>query len=93
LQALFPDQSETSRYRIAVMDRDGSNRRLIFPSEENVGMEPQQNWGAWSPATLPESQDYALAVIYQGNLWIVNTSSGDAIQITADGLTTRVLWR
>ncbi len=25
LQAIFPDQSETSRYRLVVMDRDGSN--------------------------------------------------------------------
>ncbi len=98
LQALFPDQSETSRYRLVVMDRDGSNRKPIFPAEDKVGMEPQQNWGAWSPAPLPDAagssgQDYALAVIYQGNLWIVNVNTGAAEQITGDGLTTRILWR
>lgn len=99
LQALFPDQSETSRYRVYVMDRDGSNRRAVFPPGENSGMEPQQYWGAWSPAPLAEGvlgsrgSDYGLAVIYQGNLWIVNAANGESVQITGDGLTTRALWR
>lgn len=99
LQALFPDQSETSRYRLAVMDRDGSNRRVIFPDEEDPGMEPQQHWGDWSPAPLAadvlgsSGSDYALAVIYQGNLWIVNANTGEMVQITGDGLTTRAVWR
>ena len=100
LQALFPDQSETSRYRVTVMDRDGSNRRSIFPPEQSAGMEPQQYWGVWSPTEMPnaegstlESTGYALAVIYQGNLWLVNTVSGEAFQVTGDGLTTRLLWK
>ena len=100
LQALFPDQSETSRYRVTVMDRDGSNRRTIFPQEESAGMEPQQHWGVWSPTEMPkvegstlETTGYALAVIYQGNLWLVNTVSGEAFQVTGDGLTTRLVWR
>ncbi len=100
LQALFPDQSETSRYRVTVMDRDGSNRRSIFPPEETTGLEPQQHWGAWSPSEMPvaegstlETTGYALAVLYQGNLWLVNTSSGEAFQVTGDGLTTGLIWR
>ncbi len=100
LQALFPDQSETSRYRVTVMDRDGSNRRSLFPPEESAGMEPQQHWGVWSPAAMPavegstlETTGYSLAVIYQGNLWLVNTVNGEAFQVTGDGLTTRLLWR
>jgi hypothetical protein len=97
LQALFPEQSETSRYRLAVLDRDGSNRSLIFPPEDKPGLDPQQFWGAWSPAPLKDKDGnelgYALAVIYQGNLWIVNVRTGQAQQITADGLTRRVVWR
>jgi hypothetical protein len=92
LQAIFPEQSENSRYRLAVMDRDGSNRRVLFPAEGTPGLEPQLHWGAWSPAPLPESEQYAIAVLYQGNLWMVNTISGEAAQITGDGLTTRVIW-
>ena len=45
LQAEIPDRSETSRYRIAVMDRDGSNRRTLFPEDESPGLEPQQSLG------------------------------------------------
>jgi hypothetical protein len=93
LQAQTPEQSQTSRYRMVVMDRDGSNRRSLFPSEESAGLEPQENWGAWSPARLPDSGGMALAVIYQGNLWIVDVQTGEAMQVTGDGLTTRVVWR
>ena len=94
LQAIFPGQSDTSRYQVQIMDRDGSNRRTLFPGGElSGGMEPQQDWGAWSPAPMPESGHTALAVIYQGNLWLVDTVSGEAKQITGDGLTTRVLWK
>jgi hypothetical protein len=93
LQAQFPERSETSHYRLGIMDRDGSDRRLLFPPEESTGLTPQVHWGAWSPAALPESGNYAVAVIYEGNLWLVDAATGRATQVTGDGLTTRVLWR
>jgi hypothetical protein len=93
LQAVFPEQSETSRYRLVVMDRDGSNRRSLFPTEESIGLEPQLNWGAWSPAPMESNGNYAIAVLHQGNLWLVDTINGEAIQVTGDGLTTRLIWR
>jgi hypothetical protein len=93
LQAIFPTQSETSRYRLTVMDRDGSNRQELFPAEESPGLEPQQHWGTWSPTTMPESGNFAIALLYQGNLWLVDAFSGEAWQITGDGLTTRIIWR
>jgi hypothetical protein len=93
LQAIFPEQSETSRYRLTVMDRDGSNRRGLFPAEGRGGLVPQQNWGAWSPAAMPETGNYAVAVLYQGNLWFVDVVTGEALQITSDGLTTRIIWK
>jgi hypothetical protein len=91
LQALFPAQSETSRYRLTVMDRDGSNRRELFPVEGAGGLEAQRV--VWSPASLEESQALALAVIYEDNLWLVDSTSGEAWQITGDGLTSRVDWK
>jgi len=42
LQAIFPNQSNTSRYRLLVMDRDGSNRHAIFPEESSPGIEINQ---------------------------------------------------
>lgn len=93
LQAETPERSDTSRYRLVVMDRDGSNRRTLFPDSESPGLDPQEHWGAWSTALMPGSDHLGLAVIYQGNLWLVDAHSGEAFQVTGDGLTTRVIWR
>ncbi len=93
LQAIFPTQSDSSRYRLSVMDRDGSNRRVLFPMEGSSGLSPQQDWGAWSPEPMPDSGNFSIALIYQGNLWLVDTTTGQGQQISGDGLTTRVIWK
>jgi resuscitation-promoting factor RpfB len=93
LQAIFPAQSETSRYQLAVMDRDGSNRRIIFPPEGAPGLTPQARWGAWSPEPLADTGSLAIALIYQDNLWVVDSAAGNARQITGDDLITRVDWK
>lgn len=93
LQAAFPTQSETSRYRLAVMDRDGSNPHAIFPADGSPGITPQRDWGAWSPEPMAENGNYAIALVYQGNLWLVDTVTRQAQQVTGDGLTTRVIWK
>jgi len=95
LQAIFPTQSDTSRYRLVVMDRDGSNRRVLFPTEGAPGLEPQQV--LWAPQPTGEEQTnptgYWLAVIYQGNLWLVHSQTGEHRQLTGDGLVDRMDWR
>jgi resuscitation-promoting factor RpfB len=93
LQSIFPTQSETSRYRLVVMDRDGSGRRILFPAEGSPGINPQMGWGAWSPDKLAGSNSYNLAVIYQNNLWMIDVNSGEARQITGDDLVSRVDWK
>jgi hypothetical protein len=93
LQAQSPEKSQTSRYRLMVMDRDGSNRRALFPKEDLPGLEPQIGWGTWSMDRLPGSKNLALAVIYEGNLWLVDAQTGASWQVTGDGLTTRMLWK
>jgi hypothetical protein len=91
LQAQFPSQSESSPYRLMVMDRDGSNQRSLFPAEGEPGLEPQQI--VWSPEPLSEEGGYATAVIYQGNLWLVGVNSSQANQITGDQMVSRIVWR
>lgn len=91
LQAVFPRQSETSPYRLVVMDRDGSNQSVLFPPQGEPGLEPQQV--VWSPAPLTNSGNYAVAVLYQGNLWLVDSVRGEARQLTGDGLIKRINWR
>jgi hypothetical protein len=91
LQAIFPDQSAVSRYNLVVMDHDGSNRRALFPPEGSAGLEPQTP--AWAPGQLPEQPGSFVAVIYQGNIWLVDAVSGTASQVTGDGLASRLDWR
>jgi len=91
LQAIFPEQSETSRYRIVVMDRDGSNRRTIFPANDAPGLEPQIP--AWAPDLIAGQSGDFIAVIYQGNLWLVDSGNSQAYQVTGDGLVTRIDWK
>jgi hypothetical protein len=91
LQAIFPDQSETSRYRLVVIDRDGSNQRVLFPPADLTGVEPQTP--VWAPQPiLGQSGDF-LAIVYQGNLWLIDSGDGQAYQITGDGLISLIDWK
>ena len=91
LQAIFPEQSETSRYRVVVMDRDGSNQRTIFPANDAPGLQPQTP--VWAPDQIDGQNDDFIAVVYQGNLWLVDSGSNQAYQVTGDGLVTRIDWK
>jgi len=89
LQAIFSEQSDTSRYRLMIADRDGSNRRALFPADGSSGLDPQRI--VWEPAEgdLPSSR---IAFIANGNLWLLDVNSGEARQLTGDGLISRVDW-
>ncbi|OQY31050.1 MAG: hypothetical protein B6I38_06400 [Anaerolineaceae bacterium 4572_5.1] len=93
LQANFPKQSEKLSYRVAVIDRDGSNQRIIFPPLEQPALEPQRHWGVWSPAGVDSTSGQFLALIYQDDIWIVNTVTEEAWQITGSGEVLRVDWK
>jgi len=88
LGAILPDQSETSRYNLKLMDRDGSNQRKYYPDEGIQGLLPQTL--KWSPSW---SDDQLIAGIAQGNLILVNTDLGSIKQITGDGSISKVDWK
>jgi hypothetical protein len=93
LQAIFPGQSDSSRYRLMVMDRDGSNQMALFPSLASQGIEPSRDWGQWSPDPMETSGHYSIALLYQGNIWLVDVVTGESWQVTGDGQIVRILWR
>jgi resuscitation-promoting factor RpfB len=86
LQAIDSNvDSSKSRYRLGVMDRDGSNVHFIFPPEGLPGLAANQTV-SWSP------DGKRLAVIYEGNLWLVDAETSISQQLTGDGLSARVVW-
>jgi resuscitation-promoting factor RpfB len=82
LQSTNPLDSVSSRYQLIVMDRDGSNRRIAFPSADEPGLSPgdlDYKGFVWSP------NGREIALIYQGNLFLVDVITGLKQQITQDG--------
>lgn len=87
LQANTPRDSAYSRYRLVVMDRDGSNSRVVFPSIDQPGILPQIT--AWSP------DGRQIAVVDpgpKGNIVLVDVVTGFAQQITTDGQSSSPRW-
>lgn len=92
LQAIFPAASATSRYSLVVINNDGTNPCSLFPAEGQPGLEPQTRTLAWAPSLLANGGDF-IGVIYAGNLWIVDATSGQSQQVTGDGLTSNIDWK
>jgi resuscitation-promoting factor RpfB len=90
MQAIFPSQSSISRYKLVVSDMDGTNSKVLFPIEGQSGLEPQNP--IWSPEETENGNKY-IAIIYEGNLWIVDEESGLSQQVTGDGLTKHIDWK
>lgn len=88
LGAILPDQSETSRYNLKLMDRDGSNQQKFYPGEGIQGLSPQLI--QWSPSFV---EDQLQAVLAQGNLLLINTETGAIKQITGDSSISKIDWK
>jgi hypothetical protein len=87
LRAFSPSQSDISAYELMVATPEGEIMPL-FPPEGATGLQPQRV--AWSPSG---EDGPMLAFVYQGNLWVVNVLSGEAEQLTGDGLVTTLSWQ
>lgn len=90
LQAIFPDKSDTSRYRLLVMDQDGSNQQILFPAEGLLGIDPQEI--QWEPSTNEHSEN-RIGIIAGGNIFFINVNTGEYQQITGDGSVNMMDWR
>jgi hypothetical protein len=67
------------------MDRDGSNKRSVFPREGEVGM-ARPITHAWSP------DGRQLVTLYLGDLYLVDILSGRVQRMTGDGQSTQLDW-
>jgi len=85
MQADTPLDSLDGNYRLMVMDRDGSNAKVVFPQPDQPGLKRDAVF-AWS------SDAKQLAVTTDGNLWVVDLASGKSQQLTGDGQTSNPVW-
>jgi len=83
-----PFESNQSRYSLLLVDRDGSNRRRVFPPDDALGLQGRPDL-AWSPDGAQLVITYqtrpAAGGVYQGDLYLVDAISGDLQQLTTDG--------
>ena len=91
LQARDPHNSNNSEYDLIVADRDGSNQRLLFPAPGQPGIR-RTNSGFSAQALTWSPDGRLIALIHQGNLWLVEVQSSAAHQITFDGGASRPVW-
>lgn len=86
-QSLQPLDSVYGRYRLVIMDRDGSSPRSVFPDGDLPGLLPQPH--SWSP----DGRQIALVSPGpEGSLLLVDIATGLAQQVTADGQSSAPRW-
>ncbi len=76
---------DNRQYELVVTDRDGSNPRVVFPADPQApGLAPQRF--VWSPDARH------IAFVFQGDLWIVDVTSGVTQRLTADRSASEPRW-
>jgi len=84
-RARSPYVSQSSGYDLYLMDRDGSDRRLLFPPEDELGLDyPEFVWGPGGDR---------LIIVYQGNLYLITIADDQVRQLTDEGNVTAIRWQ
>ncbi|MYI41710.1 MAG: hypothetical protein F4063_07265 [Chloroflexi bacterium] len=91
LAARQPATSLSSQYDLLLADRDGSNERRLFPPAGAAGIE-RADYATHAPQFAWSPDARHIALIYQGNLWLVEVKSGAATQVTFDGAASYPVW-
>ena len=83
-QAVNPLRSVNSRYTIQLIDKDGSDKRQLFPFQDEPGVQlPELVWA-------PNGRD--LLFSYNGDLHITRSNGTPPQQLTTDGQASRPQW-
>jgi resuscitation-promoting factor RpfB len=85
MRARDPFNSINGEYDLVVADRDGSNARVVFPQQAGAAGLTSQEYD-WSP------DGRQIALIYQGNLWVLDVETGASHQLTLDGGASQPIW-
>lgn len=93
LRARDPYSSVSGEYDLIVADRDGSNARQVFPRPEQPGIEVDSRLVSLTSREYTWSPDgRQIALIYQGDLWIVDVESLVSHRLTFDGGSSYPVW-
>lgn len=82
--ALSPTDSERSRYALYAMDRDGGNKKQLFPQGTESGLTVVQT--AWSPNARQ------LIAVRDGDLWLYDFANSRWSQLTANNASALPRW-
>lgn len=84
-RSLADSINSSAQYDLVLADRDGSNARVIFPTDGGPGLTPDAAF-TWSP------NGRQIAFIYLGDLWVIDVEGGLANRLTLDGAASRPVW-
>jgi hypothetical protein len=84
-RAIIPFQSASSRYRLCIIDLDGSNQHCFYPPENEPGIEIPI-W-LWNP-----NGEY-IAFITNGDIQIINIVDWTFQSLTDEGQITQFDWK
>jgi len=91
LQARTPNDSVNAEYDLVIADRDGSNPRIVFPSRDQMGILPFEDRTRGSKFQW-SADGTQIVLVYQGDLHVVDVSSGRATRITVEGSALSPRW-
>ncbi len=86
-QADLPYQSINSLYRLMTMDRDGSNSRQIFSSDEAA---EALRWRTHFPDFAMQASD--ILFVYKNNLYLFSPEQAFPQPLTTDGQSQKARW-
>ena len=91
LSAREPQNSLSSAYDLVIADRDGSNERRVFPPDGHAGL-LRLNFASTAPPFAWSPDARHIAIVYRGDIWLVDATNADATKVTFDGASSFPVW-
>ena len=91
LQAREPQNSMSSEYDLMLADRDGSNQRRLFPTPADQGIR-KNDFGSRASDFVWSPDGRFIALIYLGDLWLIEVETSISHQLTFDGESSNPNW-
>ena len=91
LQAREPHNSMSGEYDLMLADRDGSNQRRLFPAPGERGIR-KNDFASMARDFVWSPDGRFIALIYEGDLWLIDLDAAASHQVTFDGQSSNPVW-